>query len=97
MGMAHFVDTIFVLIAFALPVYLVVRLNAAGVIFGALAFWLVLIVSGLVLAALDPSRSDFLDSLWVWTGWLAGLIYCALIYGLKKSYHFWRERRGRAI
>ena len=95
--MAHFVDTIFVLIACALPVYSVVRLNAVGIIFGALAFWIALIVSGLVLSALDPSRSRLLDSLWLWTGWLAGLIYCALIYGLKKLYCFRRAKRSRAI
>ncbi|MFL6230191.1 MAG: hypothetical protein ACJ741_15575 [Pyrinomonadaceae bacterium] len=95
--MAHFIDIILTLIAFVVPAYLVVRFNLIGVLVGALIFWLTLIIAGEVLSALDPERGRLLDAVWLRAGYLASLIYCALIYGAKQLYSFWRAKSRRAI
>jgi hypothetical protein len=95
--MAHIIDIVLLLIAFAVPAYLVVRFNLIGVLVGALIFWLTLIIAGEVLSALDSERGRLLDAVWLRAGWLASLIYCALIYGVKQLYSFWRAKSRRAI
>ena len=95
--MACFLDTVLTLIALVVPVYLIIRLNLIGVVVGALCFWLTLVMAGEMLSALDPERSRLLDAFWLQAGWLAGLFYCALIYGAKKLCSFWRAKRRPAI
>ena len=97
LNMAHFIDTVLTLIASVVPVYLVIRLNLLGVVVGAIFFWLALVAAGEMLSALDPGRPPLLDAFWLRAGWLAGLLYCALIYGAKKLYSFWRAKRRPAI
>lgn len=50
--------------------------------------WSSLIVAGDLISQLDPSRlkggTSMLDLIWLLFGWIAGLVYCLLIYGLKR-------------
>lgn len=81
MTLAQTVDYVAQFIAILLPIFLVWRYRAKGVVFGALAVWVTLGMVGALLSALDPQRdAALLDSIWLLFGWIAGLIYCVLIY-----------------
>lgn len=96
-NMTRLADTALTLFAFVIPAYLVIRFKLVGVLTGALIFWLTLMIAGEVLSALDPERPRLLDALWLRLGWLAGLIYCASIYGARQLYSYWRSKRRRAV
>lgn len=81
MTLAQTVDRLALLIAILLPILLVWRYRAIGVVLGALAVWVTLGVVGVLLSALDPQREGaLLDSIWRLFGWIAGLVYCLIIY-----------------
>ena len=94
--MTHFIDIVLTLLALTVPAYLAVRFNLIGVLAGGLLCWLTLLIAGEALSALDPGRSRLLDLFWLRVGWLAGLTYCASIYGVKRIYCYRRVRRRTA-
>lgn len=73
-------DAVVVVLALAIPIYVILRLNWIGIIVGSIYFWLMLIAEGNILATYDKERSGLLDSVWLSTGWMVGLIYCTVIY-----------------
>ena len=85
-------DTVVLLLSFAVPIYAVLRFNRAGIIIGGIYFWLMLIAEGNILSTYDDQRGGILDSFWLYTGWIVGLIYCAVIYAVVLVT---RERRQR--
>ena len=78
------------IISLAGPTYLVVRYNRIGILLGAIMCWAILLVWGEMLVGLDPeSRTPFTrlaQNIWIITGWGFGLVYGALVYGVKKLY-----------
>jgi hypothetical protein len=66
------------------PIYLVLRFNLWGILAGSISVWVVGIIAGM---ALIPYRGDSVtDTMWILFGWLGGLMYASLIYGLKKLF-----------
>ena len=94
--MAHIADRILLIIALVVPILCVARWNLRGVLVGALFFWVVLMLAGSILARLDPERGASVgDGVWLLFGWLAGLLYCLPLYGLKRFILFLRSRYQR--
>ncbi|MGM0489323.1 MAG: hypothetical protein ACQESR_21505, partial [Planctomycetota bacterium] len=53
---------------------------------GAIWHWVILIAAGKYLQIADPQRdARILDSVWLLFGWIQGLGYCALIYGVYRA------------
>ena len=75
-------DTVVLLLSFVVPIYAVLRFKRAGIIIGSIYFWLMLIAEGNILSTYDDQRGRILDSFWLYTGWIVGLIYCAVIYAV---------------
>ncbi|PWT93275.1 MAG: hypothetical protein C5B55_04800 [Blastocatellia bacterium] len=73
-------DPIVLVLSLAVPIYVVLRFDWAGVIVGGIYLWLMLIAEGNILSAYDDERGRILDSFWLYAGWLVGLVYCAVIY-----------------
>jgi len=96
--MAHLADKACLLIALLAPPLLVFRFNRLGIILGALTVWASLLLASFLLGILDPpsrnSWTTFFDLVWIATGWLVGLLYCLIFYGLKLLYL--RARRPTA-
>lgn len=91
--MLQLIDNGSLFLAAFVPVYCVLRWNLKGVFIGAVLFWIILLVAGLMLAALDPERgSSVLDGVWLLIGWLAGLMYCFPTYGGKRLFLYLRAR-----
>ena len=77
------IDAFFLVLALGFPVLCVYCCNGRGIIYGALAHWLILVLADRAANAYDPLRSaSLLDSLWLAAGWLQGLIYSAAAYGV---------------
>ncbi len=90
---AQFVGFVFGLAALVVPIWLIIRLNIVGLILGALFFWIVLILGGELLNQLDPERdSAIIDIIWLWAGWLGGLMYCLPIYAIRRVTLLLRRR-----
>jgi len=85
--LAHSVDYACLAIAFLLPVAAVLRWNLYGVVFGTLIHWGSLIVAGILISELDlggrGTFHSFLDLIWFLFGWIEGLVYCFVLYGMK--------------
>ena len=82
---AQTVDTLFLVLTGILPVLLIIRWRFKGALLGAAAVWILGIVSGVMLSALDPKRDmAMLDSIWLLFGWIGGLLYCMPIWGILK-------------
>ena len=97
--MAQILDKTCLALALVLPVLAVLRWNLWGVVLGTLVFWGSLLVAGPLLSALDPKRlrggTAMLDFLWLIFGWFPGVIYCFIIYGMKRLFllvHVHRQR-----
>jgi len=86
--LAHIVDHACLAVAYVLPVIAVLRWNMVGVVIGTLVVWGSLAIAGPLISELDPSRlrggTAMLDTIWLLGGWIAGLLYCLLIYGSKR-------------
>lgn len=80
------------------PIPFVLRWQRWGVLFGAAFAWLVLIVAGDVVSALDPAREGALsDSIWVLFGWIATLAYSLLVdAAVRITRAFWSRRSGES-
>lgn len=92
--LAEFVDIGFLVVAIVGPVLLVLRSERWGVLLGAAFAWLVLIVAGDVLAALDPARDAAMgDSIWVLFGWVGTLAYSSLVSAAVRIVRALRSRR----
>lgn len=75
------IDISFLAAAAILPICFVLKWGWKGMILGALAVWISLILAGIVLAGLDPEREvAMLDTVWLFSGWIAGLGYSGIIY-----------------
>ncbi len=102
--MAHAVDLVGLLIATLVPIALVVRWNLWGVALGTLVAWGTMGVTGPLLSILDPNRSaigEALAILWLYYGWAFALLYCLLIYvlkrvGLRMARGTWNVRQDHA-
>lgn len=97
MTLAQFVDVGSLVVAAVTPVGFVLRWQRWGVFLGAAFAWLLLIVAGDVLSALDPTRDAALaDSIWSLFGYPAMLIYCSVLdltIGVSRA--LWSRRRRR--
>ena len=69
------------------PVVTVLRWNRRGVVMGTFANWFSLVVAGVLITQLDPTRlrgfTATLDVIWFFFGWVYGLSYSLLIYAVK--------------
>lgn len=94
----HLIDTCVLIIASLVAFYFVMRFDLKGVFIGAISLWIILLIEGYVISALDPKREGALvDTVWLLFGWAGGLLYCFLIYGLKKLYVYFRKKREPAL
>jgi len=75
-------DTVVTVLALVVPIYAVLRFNWAGIIVGTVYLWLMPAAEGNVLSTYDRERGRILDSFWLYTGWIVGLIYCSVIYAV---------------
>ena len=86
--LAHIVDHVCMAVAIVLPVLTVLRWNWRGVVIGTIIVWGSGIVAGELISQLDPTRleggTSMLDLVWLAVGWIAGLLYCLPIYGVKR-------------
>jgi len=76
------------------PVITVLLWNVRGVIAGMLIVWGSLWIAGRLLSQLDPERdAALLDHVWLFFGWVAGLIYSGTIYAIKRlTLYLFRKR-----
>lgn len=82
----HLIDQIGMALALIVPAYVVLRFPRwqTTVLLGALSFWLILVAVGQLLAVLDPNRdARMLDAIWLLVGWIPGLTYAWLLYGIR--------------
>lgn len=56
--------------------------NKKGVLLGALAFWVIGIIEGMILSYFDPNRESFIDGMWLVVGLPAGFVYSGIVYGV---------------
>lgn len=76
------------------PALFILRWDRRGVALGAVYAWLLLFAAGAALSALDPSREmAVLDSIWLLFGWIATLLYSAVVYGAIRLIAGCRSRR----
>ena len=74
------IDKLMFLIAFAVPVILVLRFKRRGVVYGAITTWITLVICGKWLNVLDPKRNGgILDTIWLLFGWIPSVIYSLLL------------------
>jgi hypothetical protein len=92
--MSQLLDKLGVVLWFLLPAIVVLVIKEKrGIILGGIIFWLIGITIGILLTQLDPQREGgLIDSIFLFTGWLAGLIYASLIFLLKQSFLFLYQR-----
>ncbi len=97
MTLAQFVDVGSLVVAAVTPVGFVLRWQRWGVVLGAAFAWLLLLVAGNALSALDPTRDAALtDSIWFLFGCPAMLIYCSILdlaIGISRA--LWSRRRRK--
>lgn len=79
------VDDLIFWTAIILPTWIVLRSGRRGVVYATLLQWGLLIVAGIVLAAMDPNRGFNLDALWVLTGWIFCFLFCLAIFSIKRA------------
>ena len=86
--MAHIVDGVCLAVALVLPVLIVLRWNLRGIVAGTFIFWGSLTIAGILISRLNPHRLEggtaMLDTIWFLGGWVAGFLYCFLIFGSKR-------------
>ena len=83
---AEHADWLGLILWFLLPAYVVLRFPNKNITIpiGTLLFWIVGVVTGSMLAILDRERgSTFDDSVFVFTGWIFGLAYSWLLFGIR--------------
>lgn len=92
--MLQLVDKLGLVLWFLFPAIVVLVIKKKrGIIIGGLIFWVIGIAIGMLLSQLDPQREGGLvDSIFLITGWLGGLIYASLIFVLRQSFLFLHQR-----
>ena len=81
----HLADQICLGIALIAPVPLILAFRWIGVALGVAVVWAALAIAGVWISSLDPKRdAAILDSIWLLFGWVAGLLYCLPILGLRE-------------
>lgn len=92
---AHLADQICVWAAVLIPLPLIAAFRWVGVALGAIFVWLILLIAGIWISALDPTHgSAGSDTIWLAFGWIGGLLYCLPIFGLRElAAWFLRNRR----
>jgi predicted membrane channel-forming protein YqfA (hemolysin III family) len=94
MASARFFDIVMTASVAIVPIALILRWNMIGVFLGVLVVWWGLYIAGVVLDRLDPERDGaMLGAVWLYLGWLGGLLYCLPIYGTKRLYLWFRTQR----
>jgi hypothetical protein len=64
---------------------------------GVFSFWAITVEQGHLLAQLDPTRdAAMLDSIWFFIGWIPGVAYCWLLYGIRRCFLWVGRRRNRS-
>lgn len=99
MNLIQVVDIGSLVLAAVGPALFILRWDRRGVALGAVYAWLLLLAAGAALSALDPSREmAVLDSIWLLFGWIATLLYSAVVYGAIRLIAGCRSRddQGRA-
>jgi hypothetical protein len=89
----HLVDQICLWIALIAPVPLILVFRWIGVALGVAVVWAALGIAGVWISSLDQTRDTaLLDSLWLLFGWVAGLLYCLPIFGLRECVMYFIRR-----
>jgi len=86
MSNTQLVDFFGLLIALGLPAYVVLRFPwwFITIPVAAFIFWVAIWGTGVLLNDLIPERDNaILDVIWVWFGWIAGLVYAMVLFGLR--------------
>jgi hypothetical protein len=82
---AYLIDKVGLVALLGIPAGIVLGLRPYGILLGALSFWWLGLLIGWLLSELDPNRNgSLIDAIFLVTGWLAGLAYALLVFGLKK-------------
>lgn len=96
MNPARLADYLGMALALIVPAYVVLRFPRwqITVLLGTFFFWVITVAQGHLLAALDPHRdAAMLDSIWLLIGWIPGLVYSWLLYGMRLYFiRFFRPR-----
>lgn len=91
-------DLLYLVFAIALPIATIVLVRKwwISIPLAAVCFWLILDGSGRLLNRLDPERSmGMYDTLWFLFGWIPGLIYALILFGIKIGIvTLWVKARG---
>jgi hypothetical protein len=95
---AHSADIVLFIAQFALPVYFVFRWKrmswrAIGVFLGTFAFYVIGVISGIVLNALDPERTHLLDAVWIFFGLIPSFMYCLILFAIRLGLE---SRKGKS-
>ena len=93
----HLADQICLWFALIAPVPLILAFRWIGVALGVAVVWAALGIAGVWISSLDPERdAAILDSVWLLFGWVAGLLYCLPIFGLREFVVYLLRRSQRA-
>jgi hypothetical protein len=91
-GLSRVIDLGVFVLALAVPVYFVLRVRRFGYLLGVLAMWGILIVGGTTFRwSAEETRVLLFRYNWLYTGWIVGAVWCAIVCGLKR-FVLWLKR-----
>lgn len=91
-------DQICLWAAAIIPLPLIVAYRWIGVAMGTVAVWGILLLAGIWISSLDPTReSAILDTIWLLSGWIGGLLYCLPIFALRELITYFVRRRRLSL
>jgi len=89
-------DKFILLLTVGMPWLFVHRWRWLGVFLGTIWVWASLFIAGMMLHNLDSTRNAaILDHLWMFFGWLVGLVYSGVIFGILGLLKFRRSTYKR--
>jgi small-conductance mechanosensitive channel len=96
---SHAYDLVVFALALGIPAYVVFRFERMwiAILLAAVSSWLVIYFGGRFLSAAHPSeRAAYLDTVWLRTGWIAGLVYALLLVSLRFVFQRLRKHHAKA-
>ena len=94
MTTAQWIDKSCLAIAIILPALLVGFGRWRAFVLGVLVHWVVIFAAGPLISMADPSREGaMLDTIWLFFGWLSGLLLCTFVWLIKWLINRARGRR----
>ena len=92
---SHAYDIFVFALALGIPAYVIFRVDQlwAAIPLAAIIAWLSIYFGGRVLAAAHPvQHPSYLDTVWLRTGWIAGLGYALFLLSFRLLVHYLRKR-----